>query len=184
MTKYARNVNDWQGEALTDDERARWVRGRPDLRNDYAASGHNMPGYLDANRDHVDAVIVGDVAPWGERGELQYNETGLPVVIRGTCGTCGAAWNDTLITAISPLPSARCPFENEHDDPGPVNDAVYHWPTPAVRITDLVEIARALIEPGDGASDPEYERGIAELIADAAGLYGDGMPQVRDALGI
>jgi hypothetical protein len=41
-----------------------------------------------------------------------------------------------------------------------------------------------IVRINGGDSNPEYERGIAELIADAAGLFQDGMPQVKDALGI
>lgn len=27
------------------------------------------------------------------------------------CGTCGRAWDDSKATALTPAPSARCPFE-------------------------------------------------------------------------
>jgi len=31
-----------------------------------------------------------------------------------TCGTCGRSWDDAVITAYTPTPSARCPFEAYH----------------------------------------------------------------------
>jgi hypothetical protein len=31
------------------------------------------------------------------------------------CNTCGRAWNDTKGTSVTPAPSARCPFEYDHD---------------------------------------------------------------------
>lgn len=31
-----------------------------------------------------------------------------------TCGDCGRSWDDRVVTAITPTPSARCPFEYEH----------------------------------------------------------------------
>lgn len=33
-----------------------------------------------------------------------------------TCGTCGRTWDDAHPTAVTPVPSGRCPFESEHDD--------------------------------------------------------------------
>ena len=32
-----------------------------------------------------------------------------------TCGTCGRTWDDSIITGMTPAPSARCPFEYFHD---------------------------------------------------------------------
>lgn len=32
------------------------------------------------------------------------------------CGTCGRAWNDSVSTAVTPVPAGRCPFEYEHPD--------------------------------------------------------------------
>ena len=31
------------------------------------------------------------------------------------CGECGRGWDDTIGTAWTPAPAARCPFEYEHD---------------------------------------------------------------------
>lgn len=29
-----------------------------------------------------------------------------------TCGSCGRSWDDSIVTGITPAPSARCPFED------------------------------------------------------------------------
>jgi hypothetical protein len=54
-------------------------------------------------------------ATFGERGRVQYDSDGDPVVAMATCGACGRRWNDALITSMTPAPSARCPFEYDHD---------------------------------------------------------------------
>jgi hypothetical protein len=28
-----------------------------------------------------------------------------------TCGVCGRSWDDDVVTGLTPVPSARCPFE-------------------------------------------------------------------------
>lgn len=33
---------------------------------------------------------------------------------KATCGTCGLAWDDAIVTGWTPAPSARCPFEYFH----------------------------------------------------------------------
>lgn len=33
-----------------------------------------------------------------------------------TCWTCHRSWDDSLPTSLTPAPSARCPFEYEHED--------------------------------------------------------------------
>ena len=32
------------------------------------------------------------------------------------CGVCGRGWADYITTAVTPTPSARCPFEHDHAD--------------------------------------------------------------------
>ena len=32
-----------------------------------------------------------------------------------TCGDCERTWDDSVITSMTPAPSARCPFEYFHD---------------------------------------------------------------------
>lgn len=34
------------------------------------------------------------------------------------CGTCGRGWDDSVSTAMTPVPAGRCPFEHLHDDKG------------------------------------------------------------------
>lgn len=31
------------------------------------------------------------------------------------CGACGRWWDDGIVTAVTPVPSGRCPFEYEHE---------------------------------------------------------------------
>lgn len=38
---------------------------------------------------------------------------------KATCGTCGLSWDDAIVTAYTPAPSARCPFEDFHLYPEP-----------------------------------------------------------------
>lgn len=35
-----------------------------------------------------------------------------------TCGTCRRTWDDSVPTAWTPAPSARCPFEYDHEEVG------------------------------------------------------------------
>jgi hypothetical protein len=32
-----------------------------------------------------------------------------------SCGICGRTWDDSIITSMTPVPSARCPFEYYHN---------------------------------------------------------------------
>lgn len=32
-----------------------------------------------------------------------------------TCGTCGREWDNSVVTAVTPAPAGRCPFEHEHE---------------------------------------------------------------------
>jgi predicted Zn-ribbon and HTH transcriptional regulator len=47
-------------------------------------------------------------------GRLQRDDDGRPIVDTATCGECGFAWNDALITGVTPAPSGRCPNEHGH----------------------------------------------------------------------
>jgi hypothetical protein len=67
------------------------------------------------------ALLTGEPVPHPEApgamiGEYQHDENGEPVYDWATCGACGLTWNDALITSITPAPSARCPFEDLHED--------------------------------------------------------------------
>lgn len=37
-----------------------------------------------------------------------------PAASRYTCGTCGLAWDNAIITRWTPTPGGRCPFEYYH----------------------------------------------------------------------
>ena len=45
----------------------------------------------------------------------RYDDDGNEIVNVATCGTCGRSWNDAAISSWTPAPSARCPFEYEHE---------------------------------------------------------------------
>lgn len=50
------------------------------------------------------------------QGRLQTDDDGRPIVQMATCGACGFAWNDALITSVTPTPSGRCPNERDHEE--------------------------------------------------------------------
>lgn len=52
-----------------------------------------------------------------------YDDDGNEVVEVVTCGTCGRSWNDAAVSDVTPAPSARCPFEYEHEFP----DCDHKW---------------------------------------------------------
>jgi hypothetical protein len=54
---------------------------------------------------HVLALVRGDKRRRGD--ELDPHDI-------ATCGSCGRSWDDGQSTALTPAPSARCPFEYEH----------------------------------------------------------------------
>lgn len=60
-------------------------------------------------------------------GTLGYDaETGDPIVQMAECGHCGARWNNAVISDRTPVLSARCPFEYDHEyppEPDPQQDA-------------------------------------------------------------
>jgi hypothetical protein len=49
-----------------------------------------------------------------------------------TCGACGRSWDDAVVTAWTPAPSARCPFE--HDHPEPIEDDINNDDRVLVRV--------------------------------------------------
>lgn len=46
---------------------------------------------------------------------VQPLRDGEPAKDRVTCGTCGLSWDDAKVTAWTPAPAARCPFEYFHE---------------------------------------------------------------------
>lgn len=59
-------------------------------------------------------------------GRLQLDDAGAPIVRMTTCGTCGFAWNDALITGLTPTPSGRCPNEYGHPEDTSEDDCTEH----------------------------------------------------------
>ena len=49
-------------------------------------------------------------------GRPQLDDSGNIIHDPVTCGTCGRTWNDAIISDTTPVPSARCPFEYEHEE--------------------------------------------------------------------
>lgn len=49
--------------------------------------------------------------------EPRYDDDGKVIVSVMTCGHCGRSWNDAAISDRTPVPSARCPFEEDHEYP-------------------------------------------------------------------
>ena len=45
---------------------------------------------------------------------VQPLKSGDIVKDKVTCGTCNRSWDDAKVTSITPVPSARCPFEYWH----------------------------------------------------------------------
>jgi len=45
----------------------------------------------------------------------RYDVDGNEIIDLMTCGHCGRTWNDAAISAYTPTPSARCPFEFAHE---------------------------------------------------------------------
>jgi hypothetical protein len=42
-------------------------------------------------------------------------ELGNPDAAVTTCGHCGRSWDDNHVSSWTPTPSARCPFEYDHE---------------------------------------------------------------------
>ena len=53
--------------------------------------------------------------------EVQPLKPGQSAIDPCRCYTCGLAWDDGIVTSITPVPGARCPFEafhpHEEDEP-------------------------------------------------------------------
>ena len=45
-------------------------------------------------------------------GRIELIEVHIPRIY--TDGNCGLSWDDSIITGMTPTPSARCPFEGFH----------------------------------------------------------------------
>lgn len=47
--------------------------------------------------------------------EDTHDDGGNVRVEIATCGVCGRSWNDAQVSSWTPAPSARCPFEYDHE---------------------------------------------------------------------
>ena len=52
----------------------------------------------------------------------------LPCIV--TCGVCQRSWDDSIVTGMTPAPSARCPFEYFHNG----EDVPDDWPVQPVEL--------------------------------------------------
>lgn len=73
------------------------------------------PGLIDGGDPdsivHASGVVeVFDSVRYGRRVETDH------IFAIMTCGACGRSWDDGITTGLTPAPSGRCPFEDEHED--------------------------------------------------------------------
>jgi len=47
--------------------------------------------------------------------EPRYDDDGRELMNVATCGACGHSWNDAAVSAVTPTPAGRCPFEYDHE---------------------------------------------------------------------
>lgn len=80
--------------------------------------------------------------------EIRYDDDGEPIVDVATCGACGRSWNDAAVSAVTPTPAGRCPFEYEHgtdnDDVAMRNSEAFNYVNDANENDILRDIAAAL----------------------------------------
>lgn len=63
---------------------------------------------------HDNGVVeVVDVDEYLSSGFIAWHNNSKQADV-ATCGACGRSWDDAVSTAITPTPSARCPFEYDH----------------------------------------------------------------------
>jgi hypothetical protein len=101
-----------------------------------------------------------------------------------------AVYVQDLMTMLSRVP----PFDRTADEMAALarlkaaaNDTT-RWlsapPEGHVSLRQLVASARRLTEPESLDRNPEFERGIVELITDASGLGAERCPDIRRAIGL
>lgn len=101
---------------------------------DYRGAADAFVDPSDTPRDWRDAIArqsTGcDVPSWpvvDDRGVVELSPTDPTATV---CGACGRAWADYIVTDVTPSPSARCPFEDDHDDAEDDDDAEDVTPRP------------------------------------------------------
>lgn len=78
--------------------------------HDVSVIDYGAVGYLHRNGVRE----VGDLARYlaVHRGSPMHYPADV-----ATCGACGRSWDDAVSSALTPAPSARCPFEYDHGEP-------------------------------------------------------------------
>lgn len=104
-------------------ERLEYLRG--ELRAERISYGESselqsLTAYIDPG--DVELLEVAGVPEFGEDDDIpaDFPVRSLrptdPAKDRVTCGTCERSWDDSIPTSMTPAPSARCPFEEFHED--------------------------------------------------------------------
>jgi hypothetical protein len=90
------------------------------------------------------------------------------------CVTCGAAWDDTVSTAVTPVPAGRCPFEADHGVA-----EIMHLFTPCVWIYDdgrvTVDFCDSYQYSFDNTADVDVD-GIPDEVDAACAFLDDIIP--------
>lgn len=107
-----------------------------------------------------------------------------------TCNTCGRSWDDSIVTGLTPAPSARCPFEALHKAPKPLKlsgkmrvielDAnqqaiVPDAPQSAAMLGVLIEVEKSLAYAVDALQAPA-KSAIRENLSDLRALITPNAP--------
>jgi hypothetical protein len=90
-----------------------------------------------------------------------------------TCGSCGRSWDDSVVTSMTPAPSARCPFEPFHAEPATYyavgNNVAGYMPEADVEVfEDFDRAKRYLIDEMLRAADYAETETIAEELTNSA----------------
>lgn len=86
---------------------------------------------------------------------VRLDDDGEPIVAVATCGTCGRSWNDAAVSALTPVPAGRCPFEYDH---------VYPEVPEGFRVVEL----RVLVRDHDA---DEVTHGLIEVACNDESLF-------------
>jgi hypothetical protein len=95
-------------------------------------------------------------------GTRRYDDDGRPISDIATCGHCGQSWDDAIVTSLTPAPSGRCPFEDEHvdeeDEDSDKDDHTYLRVAVANEIERLIDSRGAENAPFGGWRDTAVHR--------------------------
>lgn len=78
--------------------------------------------------------------------QVRLDDNGNPIVEVATCGACGRSWNDAAVSAVTPVPAGRCPFEYEHEDAEVPDGFRVVTVRVLVRDDDVDDVTHGLIE--------------------------------------